>query len=117
MVRTLQKELTELELATDRLYEAVEKDLLPMDELLRQRAQKLKARREAVLVEMAGARRQKEMPTAMLSSKQVEAFGSALRTRLMTAPVGPQSAICASLWVRSGSMDSGSLCEAKRPHC
>jgi site-specific DNA recombinase len=57
VVRTLQKELAELELATNRLYEAVEKDWLPMDEMLRERAQKLKARRDAVLVEMAGARR------------------------------------------------------------
>ena len=87
-VRLLQKELSELELATNRLYEAVEKDLLPMDNMLRDRAQTLKARREAVLVEMAGARRHKEMPTAMLSAKQVEAFGSALRTRLMDSSSG-----------------------------
>ncbi len=88
VVRTLQKELAELELATNRLYEAVEKDLLPMDEMLRERAQKLKARRDAVLVEMAGARRQGEMPVAMLSAKQVDAFGAALRTRLMDSSSG-----------------------------
>jgi site-specific DNA recombinase len=87
-VRVLQKELAELEQATNRLCEALEKDLIPMDELLRDRAQKLKARRDAVLVEMAGARRSTEMPVAMLSAKQVEAFGTALRTRLMDSSSG-----------------------------
>jgi len=81
------KELAELEHATNRLYKAVEKDLLPLDDLLRDRAQRLKARRDAVLVEMAGARRHKEMPAALLSSKQVQA-GSALRTWLMDASSG-----------------------------
>jgi site-specific DNA recombinase len=85
VIRGLRKELAELELATNRLYEAVEKDLLPMDEMLRARAQKLKSRREAVLLEMAGASRIKEMPAAMLSPKQVDAFGSALRSRLTQA--------------------------------
>lgn len=79
----LQKELTELETATNRLYEAVEKGLLPMDETLRDRAQKNKARREAVLIEMAGVRRQKEMPVSMLTARQLEAFSGALRTRVL----------------------------------
>ncbi|WP_443082788.1 recombinase family protein [Variovorax sp. PAMC 28711] len=78
----LQRELNELETATNRLYDAVEKDLLPMDDMLRSRAQKLKSRRDAVLLEMAGARRSKEMPVAALSSKKLEAFGAALRARL-----------------------------------
>ena len=79
----LQKELTELETATNRLYEAVEKGLLPMDEMLRDRAQKNKARREAVLIEIAGARRQKEMPVSLLTARQLETFSSALRTRVL----------------------------------
>ena len=79
----LQKELTELETATNRLYEAVEKGLLPMDDTLRVRAQKHKARREAVLIEIAGARRQKEMPVSMLTARQLDAFTCALRTRVL----------------------------------
>jgi len=79
----LQKELTELETATNRLYEAVEKGLLPMDDTLRDRAQKNKARREAVLIEIAGARRQKEMPVSMLTARQLDAFTCALRTRVL----------------------------------
>ena len=68
-LRTLKKELIELETATNRLYEAVEKGLLPMDDMLKVRAQKNKARREAVLIEMAGAKRMKEIPAARLSAR------------------------------------------------
>lgn len=78
----LQKELTELDNATNRLYEAVEKGLLPMDDTLRDRAQRNKARREAVLIEIAGARRHKEVPVSMLSASQLDAFTCALRSRL-----------------------------------
>ncbi len=84
----LQKELTELETATNRLYEAVEKGLLPMDQTLTERAQKHKARRDAVMIEMAQTRRHKEMPVALLTARQVEAFGIALRTRVMDSEGG-----------------------------
>lgn len=55
-MRTLKKELVELENATNRLYEAVEKGLLPMDDMLKVRAQKLKLRGEAVFIEVAGTK-------------------------------------------------------------
>ena len=87
-IRSLQKELTELEHATNRLYEAVEKDLLPMDDMLRQRAQKLKARRETVLLDIARSRQSKEVPVSMLTAKQLETFGTVLRTRLVNDPCG-----------------------------
>lgn len=67
-LRTLKKELVELvelETATNRLYEAVEKGLLPMDDMLKVRAQKLKSRRDAVLIEVAGTKRMKELPAAL----------------------------------------------------
>jgi site-specific DNA recombinase len=82
LARTLNCELAELELATTRLYEAVEKGILPMDDTLTARAQKLKAKREAVLIELAGVRRSKEVPAAMLTAAHVESFGSVLRARL-----------------------------------
>jgi DNA invertase Pin-like site-specific DNA recombinase len=87
-LRTLKKELVELETATNRLYEAVEKGLLPMDDLLKVRAQKLKARREAVLIEVAGAKRVKELPVAMLSARQLDAFSTALRARVLDRGAG-----------------------------
>ncbi len=80
--RVLQRELAELELATNRLYEAVEKGVLPMDDTLTTRAQKLKGRRDALMIELASVRRSKEMPIAALNAAHVEAFGAALRSRL-----------------------------------
>jgi site-specific DNA recombinase len=79
----LRKELADLETATNRLFEAVEKGLLPMDEMLRDRAQQLKARREAILVLIAGHKRIKEMPVTMLTQGQLTAFTCAVRNRLL----------------------------------
>ncbi len=79
----LQKELAELEQATGRLYEAVEKGLLPMDSSLQERAQKLKARRESILIEMAGTRQQRAIPLDKINASQIQAFGDALRVKLL----------------------------------
>jgi site-specific DNA recombinase len=79
----LQKELSELEQATGRLYEAVEKGLLPMDVTLQERAQKLKARRESILIEMAGTRQQKAIPFDKINAGQIQAFGNAMRSKLL----------------------------------
>lgn len=87
-LRVLKKELAELETATNRLYEAVEKGLLPMDDMLKGRAQKLKARRESILVEIAGTKRMQEIPTAMLSARQLESFSTALRARVLDRSAG-----------------------------
>jgi site-specific DNA recombinase len=81
-VRILKRELSELESGINRLYEAVEKGILPMDETLTARAQLLKVKRETLLGQIAGVRRSNEMPAAMLTDAHVEAFGSALRSRL-----------------------------------
>ncbi len=68
--------------ATERLYEAVEAGLLPKDATLTERAQKLNARRQEILTEMAGIKREAEMPEKMLSPQNVRAFCGALRKRL-----------------------------------
>jgi hypothetical protein len=62
-VRTLQRELGNLELATGRLY-------------------------EAVLVEIARARRAREMPLAAVTSRRLEAISTALRSRLLAGGNG-----------------------------
>ena len=87
-LRTLKKELVELETATNRLYEAVEKGLLPMDDMLKVRAQKLKSRRDAVLIEVAGTKRMKELPAALRSAGQLDAFSAALRARVLDRTAG-----------------------------
>lgn len=85
---TLKQQLVELETAANRLYEAVEKGLLLMDDMLKARAQKLKARREAVLIEVGGTKRMKELPAAMLSPRQLDTFSSALRARILHRTAG-----------------------------
>ena len=87
-LRTLKKELVELETATNRLYEAVEKGLLPMDDMLKVRAQKLKSRRDAVLIEVAGTKRMKELPAALRSAGQLDAFSAALRACVLDRTAG-----------------------------
>ena len=82
-LKPLQKEMDNLKLGTDRLYEAVEKGLLPMDETLQQRAHKLQARRQEILIEIAGLKRQREMPLDLLKPKQISAFSKALRAKLL----------------------------------
>ena len=81
-LKRLTKELSDLKLRSDRLFEAVENGFLPMDSALQSRAQKLQARRQELLLEIAGFKRQAETPLKRLSGNQVEAFGKALKARL-----------------------------------
>ena len=59
-----------------------------MDDMLKVRAQKLKSRREAALIEVAATRRIKELPAAMLSAKQLDSFSAALRVRVLDRSAG-----------------------------
>ncbi len=79
-IRILQKELNELQAATDRLYEAVEKGVLPLDVTLKERSHKLQARRQELLIEMAGYRRKQELPS--IKPRQVDLFCTALKMKL-----------------------------------
>ena len=54
-----------------------------MDSTLTERANKLQAQRQALLTDIAGLRRLKEMPLEALGEKQVLAFTTALRERFM----------------------------------
>lgn len=81
-LRKLTRELDSLKEQTDRLYEAVEKGLLALDGTLQERVHKHQARRQEILTEVAGLRRQRELPLAQLGKKQVSAFCSALKEKL-----------------------------------
>jgi DNA invertase Pin-like site-specific DNA recombinase len=85
-LKKLTKELNEIKLATDRLYEAVEKGLLPLDSSLQERAHKLQARRQELLILSAGYRRQKQFPD--IKQNQLEAFTKALRSKLLDRSSG-----------------------------
>ena len=77
-LKDLTVELEKNQLSLDRLYKAVEKGLLPMDATLSERAQ-----RQSILTEIAGIKREKEMPQQLLSSRHVSAFCQALKGRLL----------------------------------
>ena len=78
----LQRELRALEAKVNVLYEAVEARVLPLDDDLTKRAQKLKARRQEVLIEMGRIKQGQDIPLNTLSPKHIEAFSKSLRNRL-----------------------------------
>jgi len=79
----LRQELAQVDTAVERLYEAVEKGVLDLDDTLAQRSKKLQARRQSVLLEMAGLRREKQMPTIKVGPKAIAAFSRSLREKLL----------------------------------
>jgi site-specific DNA recombinase len=78
----LTKEIDDIKQQANKLYEAVEKGFLPLNASLQERVHKHDARRQEILVELAGLRRQKEMPLTKLGKKHIAAFCSALKERL-----------------------------------
>jgi hypothetical protein len=81
-LKLLTRELNDLQARSGRLFEAVETGYLPLDGALQQRAQKLQGRRQEVLIQMAGLKRQGEAPLKLLNAGQVEAFSRALKSKL-----------------------------------
>jgi site-specific DNA recombinase len=81
-LKKLTKELNANKQHTERLYEAVEKGLLPMDCTLQERVHKHQTRRQEVLTEIAGLRRKKELPVSNLGKKNIQAFCAALKDKL-----------------------------------
>ncbi len=84
-LRKLRAELEENQTGSRRLLEAVEKGLLPMDGTLAKRSHDLQARRQALLLEIAGLERGKLLPAELLSAKHVKAFCAALRAKMLDA--------------------------------
>ena len=82
----LQKEMEELDKATARLYEAVEKGLFPLDQTLRVRSEKLQAQREEVVSKMNRFSRRRALPE--IQAGQVSNFCKALREKLLDRSSG-----------------------------
>lgn len=87
-VKVLEKELTELDASIERLYEAVEKGLLSLDDTLSSRASKIKARRDIVVRDLDSARQSRETPLDILSPATVDAFAKVMRKRLLDDSTG-----------------------------
>ncbi len=87
-LKALKKDLSTLQQRTDKLYEAVEQGLLPMDASLTERAHKLQARRQEILTEIAGLTQQQDLPVATLGPRRIQAFCAALRAKLLDQASG-----------------------------
>lgn len=72
-LKKLEAELEETEKAQIRLYEAVEKGLMELDEQLKDRMRQHKTRRESLLSEIAALKRSQQLPLAVLTPHKVEA--------------------------------------------
>ncbi len=82
-VNQLNKQVKLIEERQGRLYEAIETGTIELDETVQRRAQQNKSAREALLIELAGVRRDHSLSIDQLKSSQVEAFAKTLRSKLL----------------------------------
>ena len=87
-LQQLTRELKDVDVGIARLYEAVEKGLLPLDTTLQERSQKLQARRQDILVASAALRSKWNIPVNKLTPAHIGKFTHALRTRLLDTNSG-----------------------------
>ncbi|GEM_PF-2833565 len=77
----LQQSLRGAEKGLERLFEGVEQGLFDLDETLKTRLQRLKARREEILIQISGIKRRQMLPINTITNTQVDAFCNALKAR------------------------------------
>ncbi len=78
---TLKAELDPVAPGLDRLYQAIEPGVIAIDDTLRQRTEKLKARRSATLTEMAKVKDRRALAVRRVNDETVAAFCKALEER------------------------------------
>ncbi|CAK9253595.1 unnamed protein product [Sphagnum jensenii] len=83
-LKKLETELKETEAAQAKLFEAVEKGFLELDDQLRERARQHKETRQTLLTEIATLKRQHNTPLQVLTPQKVEAVSKILIKRLST---------------------------------
>jgi site-specific DNA recombinase len=81
--RDLTRELEALKTASERLYESVEKGVLPLDASLQERARKLQTRRQEMLIEIGNLRQRESLPKACLKPGYIDAFARVLRAKFL----------------------------------
>lgn len=82
-INQLNRQLKQTEENQQRLFEAIERGVIELDETLQRRAQQHKSAREALLIELAGVRREHSLPVDQLKASQVEAFAKTLKAKLL----------------------------------
>ncbi len=79
--RKLEAELMELERAENKLFEAIEKGILELDDRLKARIQQHKTRREAITAELASIQHKQQTPLQTLTPQKIEAVARTLNKR------------------------------------
>jgi site-specific DNA recombinase len=87
-INQINRQLKQTDERQHRLLEAIETGTIELDEVTQRRAQQLKASREALLIDLAGVRRDHSLPVEQLKASQVDSFGKLLRKKLMSKDSG-----------------------------
>ena len=87
-ISKLQRTLKQTDAGLERLYEGIEQDVLTLDETLKARVQKLKAKREETLIQLSGIKRQQQLPIKSITNRHINAFCAALKKRFNDSDSG-----------------------------
>lgn len=82
-VNELNRQIKQIEERQHRLLDAIETGVIDLDETTQRRAQQHKSAREALLIELAGVRREQSLPADQLKASQVEVFAKTLKAKLL----------------------------------
>lgn len=82
-LKTFNAELQGIEQRIDKLYEALEIGIIPMDSTFQIRTQKLKTQREELLMKIGGMKRRKTLPLEQINPGSIAAFSKVLKQRLL----------------------------------
>lgn len=83
--KKLEAELKEIEQAEAKLYEAIEKGILELDDRLKSRVQQHKTRRESITAELAALQRTQQTPFQSLTPQRIEAVARTMNRRFSTS--------------------------------
>ena len=82
-INELNCQLKDIEKRQQRLLDAIETGIVELDETTQRRAQQLKAKKEALFIDLAGVRRDTSIPAVeYIKASQVDVFGKVLREKL-----------------------------------
>jgi site-specific DNA recombinase len=84
-IKKLETEAKEIEQAENKLYEAIEKGILELDDKLKIRVKQHKARQETIAAELAALYRQHQTPMQTLTPQKIEAISRVLNKRFSTS--------------------------------
>ena len=83
--KTLEAELKEIDQAETKLFEAIEKGVLELDDRLKTRVQQHKTRRLAITEELDNLRRQNQLPLQNLTPQKIETVSRILNKRFSSS--------------------------------